>query len=195
MSEWDEHAAHWDDDPSVRAYAAAVFESLIALLGEGAAGGLDGASACDFGCGTGLLTERLVAAGAQVDAVDSSPAMLDVLRAKVARRDLAGVRVLERLPDGGPTYDLVVCSSVLAFVDDARSTTASLVDRLAPGGWFVQWDWELVPTDPEPWGFTREQIAGALRGAGLADVRVEVAFEVDVDGAVMRPLMGSGRRA
>jgi len=42
------------------------------------------AEVTDFGCGTGLLTERLVSAGAAVHAADTSQAMLDVLDRKVS---------------------------------------------------------------------------------------------------------------
>ena len=59
MSEWDGEAAGWDDDPYVRAYADAAFASLTALAAREEFD-INDATVCDFGCGTGLLTERLV---------------------------------------------------------------------------------------------------------------------------------------
>jgi len=81
---WDEVAAEWDDGPAARAYAEAAFDSLLAALADRGAT-LAGSRVCDFGCGTGLLTEKLVDAVKSVDAVDTSSAMLEVLGAKVEK--------------------------------------------------------------------------------------------------------------
>jgi hypothetical protein len=62
------------------------------------------------------------------------------------------------------------------------------------GGLFVQWDWELDPSDDQSHGFTREEIRRTLTEAGLTGVAVSVAFEATVDDSTMRPLIGSGRR-
>ena len=191
--EWDEHAADWDSDPGPRAYAAEAFASLLPVLERGGLL-LDGARAVDFGCGTGLLTERLVEHGAAVDAVDTSPAMLDALRAKVERHGWSGVRLLADIGELVGPYDLVVCSSVLSFVDDHPATVAGLTSTLRPGGILVQWDWERDGDDPDDHGLTVDEIRGTLVGAGLVEVVVGPAFELEVDGVSMRPLMGHGTR-
>ncbi|NQU36936.1 MAG: SAM-dependent methyltransferase, partial [Actinobacteria bacterium] len=72
MNEWDDYAANWDSDPGARGYARAAFLSLQPVLADSGVS-LAGARVCDFGAGTGLLAEQLVAAGAAVDAVDTSP--------------------------------------------------------------------------------------------------------------------------
>lgn len=191
-NEWDEYAAGWDDDPAARAYAAAAFDSLLGLVGP-AGPGLGGAHVLDFGCGTGLLTERLVTAGAHVAAVDTSTAMLDVLRAKIDRHGWTGVVASTAVPDELVGFDLVVCSSVCSFLDDYPATAMDLVARLREGGLFVQWDWER--TDDEEHGLTRREVRTALEGAGLLEVGVETAFAVEFEGMTMAPLMGSGRRS
>ena len=76
----------------------------------------------DFGAGTGLLTDRLVAEGATVHAVDSSAGMLEVLEAKIADRGWTGVTFGAGLPDSSEVFDLVVCSSVCSFLDDYPAT-------------------------------------------------------------------------
>ena len=91
-------------------------------------------------------------------------------------------------------FDIVVCSSVCAFLDDHHGTVKTLVGLLKPGGLFVQWDWELNPQDDEPFGLARNQVFEALTDADLIDVSVETAFEIDVDGQQKRPLIGSGSR-
>lgn len=190
---WDEFAAGWDDQPGVREYAQAALDSLVDVA-DASDVRIAGSRACDFGCGTGLLTEHLVGMCDHVDAVDSSPAMLDVVRAKIERNGWDNVDVLEELPASGGRYDLIVCSSVCAFVDDYPATARRLVSSMTPGGLLVQWDWELDPDDDDPFGLTRVEIRSALDAAGLEAVRVDTAFEVLVDGDAMRPLMGSGRR-
>ena len=189
-SEWDEYAAGWDDDPVARAYADAAFDSLTALL-RSSGDALDGARVLDFGCGTGLLTERLVAAGAIVDAVDTSGAMIAVLADKIGRRAWTAVRTHTELASAPDEVDLIVCSSVCAFVDDYPATASELVTRLRPGGRFVQWDWERASDDDH--GLTRDQIRSALRDAGLTDVDVTTAFDFEMDGHRVAPLMGTGR--
>ena len=195
MSEWDEYAAGWDDDPAVRVYAAAAWESLTTMTDRlGVA--LAESSVCDFGCGTGLLTERLAPVCARVDAVDVSAAMRAVLAAKVATHSWGHVAVLDHVPDepAGGGYDLIVASSVLAFVDDHPATVATLADRLSAGGVLVHWDWPADPADPAGGGLTPDAARGALVAAGLADISVGTGFEAPFEGEVMRPLMGVGRR-
>lgn len=190
--EWAEPAEGWDDDPAARAYAVGVFASLCELLAS-LGTNLAGARVIDFGCGTGLLTEQLVADGAIVDAVDTSPAMLAVLDAKVRRFGSTDVSISETLPHVGaePAHDLVVCSSVCAFLDDYPATLEQLVARLRPGGLFVQWDWERVD---DGYGLTREEVMAALRGAGLEHPTVGTGFTAVVGEQSMAPLMGHGRR-
>lgn len=192
-SEWDDYADGWDDDVAARAYAAAAFESLQAMAARHELP-LDGAAVCDFGCGTGLLTERLVDVCGPVDAVDSSSAMLEVLDAKIERRGWTTVRTMSELPASPARYDLVVCSSVCGFLADYPGAVAEIVSLLRPGGLFVQWDWEADTTAAEPHGLTRAAIAEALAGAGLTSVTVDVGFRAEVGGETMAPLMGAGRR-
>lgn len=193
MAEWDEYAADWDDSAAVNAYANGAFESLTKLA-EAIGFDLTDATACDFGCGTGLLTERLAGQCAHIDAIDTSSAMLKELGTKIDRHRWNNVRLLERLPTASQRYDLIFCSSVLSFVNDYPATARTLVTHLRAGGLFVQWDWELDPNDDEPYGLTRTDIRQTLEQAGLESVAVGVGFEATIDGDTMRPLMGSGRR-
>jgi len=191
-NEWDKSAQGWDDDTSARAYAAAAFTSLQSVM-QDADLRLDGANVIDFGCGTGLLTERLVAAGATVEAVDTSPAMLDVLNAKIVEHHWVNVGTSTALPLERFTFDLVVCSSVCSFLDDYPATIGELATRLRSDGLFVQWDWERADQDSN--GLTRNEILIALDGAGLLDITVSAAFTVEVNGQPMTPLIGHGRQS
>ncbi len=196
---WDDVAAGWDDDRAAVAYSAAAHDSLVvALIARGHR--VEAARVLDFGCGTGLLTERLVADGAaSIDAVDTSEAMLAVLDAKIAARGWGNVETADRLPSAGTAYDLVVASSVCSFLDDYPGTVAQLASLLAAGGTFVQWDWELDPDDRgsddgDAHGLSRVQMSEALEAAGLVDIHVDTAFRVAIDGAEMTPLIGIGSK-
>ncbi len=190
-TEWDAYASGWDDDPIARAYATAAFASLERLLQRDAST-LDDALVLDFGCGTGLLTEQLAGAGANVHAVDTSAAMLGILRSK---QDLLGaghVIADTDLPPPEQRFRVAACSSVCAFLDDYPATVVDLAARLQPDGLFVQWDWERTADDEH--GLTRDQIVAALRAAGLTDIEVSIGFDIEIDGQRMAPLMGHGRR-
>ena len=191
--DWDDHADGWDEDEGVRAYADAAVASRERLLSDSGSV-LATARVCDFGCGTGLLSERLAARGASVDAVDSSDAMLGVLEAKVARCQVQSVRPLSEVPADGRAYDLVVCSSVCGFLSDYPETLARLASRLRPGGIFVQWDWEVDPDEEDGSGLTRDEIRQALENAGLEVLSVKAAFSISVGQESMSPLMGAGRK-
>lgn len=187
---WDAYADGWDQDEGARAYAEAAFASLLTVVAE-AGVDLDGARVVDFGCGTGLMTERLVGVGASVHAVDTSPAMLAVLDAKVDERGWSQVTTGAEPPVAQGSHDLIVCSSVCSFLDDYPGTAAELVGLLRPGGLFVQWDWERSGDDEH--GLTRTEIQDALGRAGLDQVVVETAFSVSMGEATMEPLIGHGR--
>lgn len=193
--EWDDAAEGWDDDPAVKTYAEAAYGRLAAIA-EAAGQPLKDAKVLDFGCGSGLLTARLAPLAAEVVALDPADKMLDHVRRKVADHGWRNVNVVcGTLDDLTPSgFDWIVCSSVLAFVDDYPATVAGLAAKLAPGGRLVAFDWELNPDDDEPYGLTREQIDDAYQAAGLTEVVVETAFEQPYEGMTMAPLMGAGRR-
>ena len=191
---WAEHAATWNQDPTVVAYAEAAWASLLASVPLG-----PDTRALDFGCGTGLLTESLAPHVREMVAVDASPAMVKVL----AGKDLSNVRfgVANWTPEtivedelAADPFDLIVCSSVCAFLEDYPGAAMMLADRLAPNGYFVQWDWELDPTATEPFGLTMDGIRQALTSAGLQVVSVGIGFDVPIEDQHMRPLMGIGQR-
>ena len=197
---WDSYAEDWEHDEGARAYSQAAFERLTRLCAERSVR-LVGARICDFGCGTGLLTEKLAPVCAAVVAIDTSEQMIDRLRRKVERLGLTNVQTtteaVEQVVDSdaplvADQFDLVVCSSVCAFLDDYPGTVNTLAQLLKPGGLFVQWDWELDPNTQEPFGLTRDQVKATLLSSGLEAIQVTTAFDVPMGGKTVRPLMGVG---
>jgi SAM-dependent methyltransferase len=90
----------------------------------------------ELGCGSGLLTRHLIAAGHRVVATDASPAMLDL-----AREVAPGAESIERLslPDDPiPAADAIVSvGHALNYLPDEASIDAALIaiaGGLRPGG-------------------------------------------------------------
>ena len=103
---------------------AGVFELLAPQPGE---------RVLDLGCGDGALTEKLVAAGCRVIAIDSSAEQIGAARARGldARRGRA-----ETLPFKAE-FDAVFSNAVLHWIPDAGAVIASVHRALKPGGRFV----------------------------------------------------------
>ena len=102
------------------------------------------ADVLEIGCGTGAVTQRLVARGARVTALDQSPEMLEQARRRLGD---APVKWLERtaseidaLPE--QAFDAVVLSLCLCEMsrDERRFVLRAARDRLRPGGRVVAAD-------------------------------------------------------
>ena len=190
--DWDQAAASWDSSAAVIDYSERAFETL---LERGTPDGWPRVSVLDFGCGTGTLSMRLARAGAQVTSLDTSPAMIAALNDKVADLAVTGITTLcaplDAAIEAGQltgAFDLIVASSVLAFVDDATAVLRSLRGVLAQGGRIVHWDWQQAPGDS--FGFTVEQLAQAHGEAGLTTHYAGPGFSLGPGGPGLDVVMG-----
>lgn len=150
----------------------------------------------DIGCGPGfycLELSEIVGSSGSVVGVDSSPAMLQLARARCAGR--ANVGVLEgeatALPVESATFDGAVCVQVLEYVADADAALGELHRALRPGGHAVVWDvdWATVSIHSRDTALTERvlrawdehladpslprTLGARLRSAGFEGVRVE----------------------
>ncbi|MGH9057938.1 MAG: class I SAM-dependent methyltransferase [Acidimicrobiales bacterium] len=91
----------------------------------------------EVGCGTGLLTKELIAAGYRVIATDASPEMIDVAR-QVLGDGAVDVRHLTLPDDRLPPADAIVgVGHPLNYLPDAESVDRALIalsDAVGPGG-------------------------------------------------------------
>lgn len=89
----------------------------------------------DLGCGPGNLTETLAARwpGALVEAMDSSPEMVDAARRRGIDAEVGDVRDWNPRPD----TDVVVSNAVLQWVPDHGELLRRWVGRLPSGGWLA----------------------------------------------------------
>ena len=149
----------------------------------------------DFGCGTGLLTERLAGRCGQVVAVDTSEKMIEVLRNKLASLGIGNVAVsavpidarsIKENPELLAVFDLIVASSVCGFLPDYESSLLDISSIMKPGAYFVQWDWmENMPG---------KRIELAFSSSGLISQSIGQAFAMQANGDSKSVIMGVGRK-
>lgn len=152
-----------------------------------------GARILEAGCGTGALTlaiteacERRQLRPSVLHAFDLTPAMLDHLRSRLAKRrvsniDLAPCNVmhLESLPSGWNDYDLIVSASMMEYLDPAELSAAlrGLRQRLRSGGRMVLFitrrNWLTRPLIGRWWQsnlYSADELLTAFREAGFTRV-------------------------
>jgi 2-polyprenyl-6-hydroxyphenyl methylase / 3-demethylubiquinone-9 3-methyltransferase len=99
---------------------------------------LKGANVLDVGCGGGILSEALAAAGAIVTGIDLAPRVLDVARLhliesgrKVDYREVGAEALAAQAP---ASFDVVTCMEMLEHVPDPGSVVSAIATLLKPGG-------------------------------------------------------------
>ena len=141
----------------------------------------------DVGAGIGSFSERLLADGHAVVAVEPDPDLASILRDRLgARPDLT---VIEgEAKDAPGTFDAAVCLNVLEHIPDDEGTLDDLRERLLPDGRLLL----LVPAHSllyggidRALGHERRYSAGALRSLlRRRRFRVEALRPVNPVGAV-----------
>lgn len=174
-------ASEWDSDSSRVFMAQKVARAMLAALSP-----TGQENALEFGAGTGLGTLLIAPAVAHVTALDSSAAMLGVLRQKCERKQLTQVETVQGMvPDQIPDaqYDLIYSSMTMHHVDDVPGLLKKLAAHLRPGGQVA-----LADLDAEDGGFhsdakgvvhhgfARDTFGSWLRDAGFVDVQFSTAF-------------------
>src|SRR4051812_44711857 len=129
-----------DYDSFAEAYAAENETGLINAYYERPAmlelaGDVAGRRILDAGCGTGLLSAALRDRGAIVTGIDASAEMLELARNRLgADTDLRVVDLANPLPFPDDTFDDVVASLVLHYLEDWGPPLTELRRVLTPGG-------------------------------------------------------------
>ncbi len=166
--------------------------------------------ALDLGSGTGLLAERVAAAGYGVVALDQSRGMLGQLR----RRRPGFPAVVaggEALPFGDGVFDLTYCVAVMHHVAEpaaVRRTLAEMARVTRPGGRVIVWDhnprnpyWPLLMARvPQDTGAERlipeaEIVAGLGAGGARPITRAQLGLVPDFAPPALMPLVATLERA
>ncbi len=123
-------ASHWNPADYARnaAFVPALGAPVLALLAP-----RPGERILDIGCGDGVLTERIVAAGASVLGIDASPEMIAAALAKGLEVRVGDAQALELAPD----FDAAFSNAALHWMLDARAVADGVFRALKPGGRFV----------------------------------------------------------
>lgn len=108
-------------------------------------------SACDLGAGTGALAVELAPRCERLVALDGAPTAVAATRERLVPFAHAEARVAtvpEGLPEG-ESYDLIVASEILYYLDDAAlaKTLAWIDGALKPGGRLVAVHWTGTAPD------------------------------------------------
>ena len=90
-------------------------------------------------------------------------------------------------------FDLIVASSVCAFLPDYEGTLQLLKTLLKPNSLFIQWDWLKTEGDSD-FGFTEEIIASAFLKADLEVLSITKAFSLESNEGEMQVLMGVAKK-
>jgi 2-polyprenyl-6-hydroxyphenyl methylase / 3-demethylubiquinone-9 3-methyltransferase len=92
----------------------------------------------DVGCGAGLLSEALAAAGAQVTALDLSKEVIDIAKLHLLESGLQvdyRLQAVEAVAEESPvSFDVITCMEMLEHVPDPNSIINACSQLLKPGG-------------------------------------------------------------
>lgn len=143
----------------------------------------------DAGCGAGLLSVLAVLRGAEVSAVDGSPAMLKIAHQRLPNRDVRQAD-LPALPFAAASFDAVVAVNSIFFTSDPAVTVRELVRVTRPNGRVVVTCWG----PPERCQFTAvRQAQAALASPAVPALGVEP-HALAVPGAMERLFEQAGWR-
>jgi ubiquinone/menaquinone biosynthesis C-methylase UbiE len=110
----------------------------------------------DAGCGTGIFTHDLLAAGARVTGLDLSLPMLRRAGNKAAPYPFHMLQGdLRKLPFAGNSFDKAVSVTAIEFIEDAKGAVGELFRITRPGGCIVVANLNSL----SPWAVRRKAAA------------------------------------
>ncbi len=168
------HAGNWDAIRSLYVAEAHVEAALTDMLGSESLGHL-----LDVGTGTGRMVELFAPQIVKATAVDNSPEMLRLARAKLQHLEQGQVKLVQGdfndLPLESASYDTILLHQVLHYAQNPERVIAETGRVAASEGRIVIVD--FAPHDMEELrtkdaharlGFSDHQIEKLLRGGGFA---------------------------
>lgn len=140
IAHFDRLAAHWWDPQGEMATLHVINGPRLRYI-ERCVGSLQGIDALDVGCGGGILSEALAAAGARVTGIDLAGEVLEVARLhglesghRAEYRQISAEALATEQP---ARYDLVCCMEMLEHVPEPDAVVRACADLTKPGGHLV----------------------------------------------------------
>ena len=168
------HAGEWDTLRQLHGADGPVEAALEKALGKEGLGAL-----LDVGTGTGRMAELLAPAANHVTALDKSPEMLRIARARLQALPADRLALVQgdflQLPFAGESFDTVLFHQVLHYAQSPGAVLAEAARVMHPGARIAVVD--LAAHDREELrerhaharlGFSDEQMLALLTGAGLS---------------------------
>ncbi|MBL0226349.1 MAG: class I SAM-dependent methyltransferase [Geobacteraceae bacterium] len=177
-------AATWDEEPRRVKLAGDIAVSIAQNIPL-----TPSMDVLDFGCGTGLLTLNLQPQVRTITGVDSSEGMLDKLRAKTERLELANVSAHYKNLDSGDilegAFHLVTSCMTFHHFRDIESLLNSFYSIILPSGHIAIADLDLDDgqfhddsTGVFHNGFDRAKLQRLFEKAGFVDVTCRTATSI-----------------
>jgi SAM-dependent methyltransferase len=136
---FDQESAQWSHK-----YRRPNFQSRLATVSELVRAHPDGLEVLDYGCGSGVVALMLAEHGHRVTGVDASPQMIHEARELLMRRGVPAEQFqLEAVTTDGRgdylegTYDGVICTGVIEYLEQPFVLLQSLAERLTPNGFMI----------------------------------------------------------
>jgi len=136
-------AASWGgaDYDAIVPYYAPIYDDLVARLAP-----VQGERFLDVATGTGEIALRAARAGATVSAMDITPRMLDIARAKPGAGAVSfELGDAQALPYASATFDVVASNFGVIFAPDREAVAGELARVCRPGGRLGLTTWHRIP--------------------------------------------------
>lgn len=178
--------------------------AFVPALGAAAVALLDpkpGETILDVGCGDGVLTEKIVAAGARAIGIDASEEMVAAARARGIEAYVADAQAL----DFNSQFDAAFSNAALHWMLDPDAVARGLFRALVPGGRFagemggegnIEWiragfrqelearGYPVPPADPQ-WYADVDEFTRVYERAGFTDIEARIIpRETDLPGGI-----------
>lgn len=136
MSDFDEKAKQWDQNPMHLERTQAVAEALLRSISLHPS-----MKALEFGAGTGLLSFFLKEQFSEITLMDTSGEMLKIAESKLAADDRGKIKTLlfdlEQRDYTGEKFDIIFTQMVMHHIKDVPSMLRKFYGMLTSGGYLV----------------------------------------------------------
>ncbi len=143
---------------------------------------VSGKTAADIGAGTGFMSEGLLDADLKVIAVDSSPAMIEIMKEKFAdiKEFQAVLTDADKLKLADESVDYAFANMYLHHMEDPQAALKEIIRILRPGGKAAVTDLmfhtheELIKSHHDRWpGFSFPDLYDWFINAGFKNISIE----------------------